>query len=147
MAIQGADVIGGSQAQALVGLGHQVADIDLYRRGIDHGLGDAGNQEIGDEAGEKRTRADGDQVGASHGLQGLGQGLDIRRIQKKLLDAAATGGDFGFAANPAAILHQSFELDVGGGGGINVSAGKQNFRGQADGFAEVAGDGGQGGEK
>ena len=53
------------------------------------------------------------------------------------------GGDFGFAANRGAIFHQGFEFDVRGGGGIDVSAGKQNFRGQPDGLAEVPGDGGQ----
>ena len=84
-----------------------------------------------------------DQVGARHGLQSLGQWLNIGRIEEKLLDAAAAGGDFGLAANPGAIFHQGFEFDVRGGGGIDVSAGEQNFRRQADGLAEVAGDGGQ----
>ncbi len=72
-----------------------------------------------------------------------GRGLNIRRIEKELLDTAAAGGDLGFAANPGTIFHQGFEFDVRSGRGIDVSASKQNFRRQADGLAEVAGDGGQ----
>ena len=41
VAVQRANVIGGGQSQALVGLGHQVADVDLDRRRIHDGLGDA----------------------------------------------------------------------------------------------------------
>ena len=37
-----------------------------------------------------------------------------------------------------AVFHQSLELDVRSGGGIDVSPGKQDFRRQADRFAEVA---------
>ena len=79
--------------------------------------------------------------------ESLRQGLNIWGDKEQLLDAALAGGDVGFAANLRAIFHQSFEFHVGGGGGIDVSPGKQNFRGQADGFAEIAGDGGQSREK
>ena len=105
-------MIGGGQSQTLVGLGHQVADVNLYRRGIHHGLGDAGNQEVGDQAGEKRAGTDRNQVGAGHRLQSLGQRLHVRRIEKELLDAAAAGRDLGFAAHPSAVFHHGLELDV-----------------------------------
>ena len=82
-----------------------------------------------------------------HRFQRLGQRLDIGRIEEELLDAPVAGGDLGFAANSSAVFHQSFELDVRGGGGIDASAGEQNFRRQPDGFAEVVGDGGQRGQK
>ena len=93
VAVQGANVVGGGQSEAFVGLGHQVADIDLDRGGVHHGLGNSGDQQVGNEAGEERTGADGDQVGAGHRFQSLGQRLDVGRIEKQLLDAAAAGGD------------------------------------------------------
>ena len=45
------DVLGCSEAERLVGLGHEVADVDAGGVGCGEGLGDSAYQEVGDERG------------------------------------------------------------------------------------------------
>ena len=71
--------------------------------------------------------ADGDEVGPGYGIERLRQRVNVGGNQEQFLDAPLAGCDFGFAADAGAVLHQSFELNVRRGGGINVSASKKNF--------------------
>jgi hypothetical protein len=77
VAVESADVIGGGEAEALVGLRHQVADVDLGGGRVDDGFGDAVHQQVWDEAGEQRAGADADDVGAGDGVERLRQRIDI----------------------------------------------------------------------
>ncbi len=47
------DVLGGGEVEALIGLGHQVDDVDAGAAGVGKGAGDAGDEQIGNEAGEE----------------------------------------------------------------------------------------------
>ncbi len=55
------------------------------------------DQQVGDEAGVERSGADGDEVGAVDGVEGLRQGSGLGRLEHELDDAAFAGGDAGFA--------------------------------------------------
>ena len=72
------DVLGGGEAEALVGLGHEIADEDAQAAGVGERGGDSLDEQIGDERGVERAGADGDEVGALDGVQGLGQGARSR---------------------------------------------------------------------
>src|SRR5579862_8800364 len=52
MAVERANVSGVSQSEVVVGLGHEVADVDLGGSGLNNGLTDSSNQQIRNEAGE-----------------------------------------------------------------------------------------------
>ena len=104
MTIECADVIGGGKAEALVGLRHQIADVNLRGRRSDDGFGDAAHQQIRNKAGEERARADADDIGAGNGIERLGQGLDVGRNQKQFLDTNLAGRDVGLAPYPRAIF-------------------------------------------
>jgi len=147
VAVEGADVIGGSEIQAFVGLGHQVADVDLDRLGRDDCLRNAPHQQVGNQAGEQRARTDGDEIRVGDGFERLRHGLDVRRNEEQFADASLAGSDFCFAAHAGAIFHESFKFDVGSRGGMNVSAGEQNLGRQAHGFGEIGRDGSKRGEK
>ncbi len=82
MAIQGADVVGSGQSKALVGLGHQVANVDLDGRRFDNGLHNAAHQQVRDQAREQRPRTDGDQVGMRDRFHCLGHRTDVWRDEK-----------------------------------------------------------------
>ena len=69
----GLDVLRGGEAGALVGLGHQVADVDAQGSGAADGLGDSVHQQVGDATGEQRAGADADDVGVVNGVERLGQ--------------------------------------------------------------------------
>ena len=69
------DVLGGGEADGLVGLGHEVADEDAGGFGFGEGLGDAVDEEVGDEGGVEGAGAEGDQVGFRDGMEGLGAGV------------------------------------------------------------------------
>ena len=76
-----------------------------------------------------------------------GMRFDVGRNEKQFPDAAFAGGDLGLAAYARAVFHQSFEFDVRSGGGIDVSAGDQNFRRKAHRFGEIVSDGSERGQK
>ena len=65
------DVLGGGEAEALVGLRHEVADVDARGVGGGEGLGDSADKEVGNERGVERAGAEGDEVGGGDGVEGL----------------------------------------------------------------------------
>ncbi len=112
------------QAGALVGLGHQVADVDAQGLGAADGFGDSAHQQVGDATGEERAGADADDVGVENGVERLGQRTGIGRNQAEAGDAAAAGGDFGLSTDAFAVAHQRLQLQVAAdGGGIDFAAG------------------------
>ena len=138
----------GGEAGALVGLGHQVADVDAQGRGAADGFGDSVHQQVGDAAGEQRAGADADDVGLLDGVERLGQRTGVGRDQAEARDAAVAGGDFGFAADALAVAQQRLQLQAAaGGGGIDFAAGFEDDGAELDGLGEVAADIGQRGEK
>ena len=72
-------MVAGGQAEAFVGLSHQVADKNLGSRRLNDGLRNAANQQVRNQAGEERARTDGDQVGIRDGFQRLGKWPHIGR--------------------------------------------------------------------
>jgi hypothetical protein len=141
------DVFGGAKADALIGLGHEVADEDAEGAGFAEGLGDAVDENVGDQAGEERARTDGDEVGTPDGFQGLGERIGVGGLEVEGHDAAFAGGDVGFAADGGAVVHLRIQSYICGGGGVDVAAGGKNLRRHLDGLAEVAGDAGERGQK
>src|ERR1017187_7716946 len=101
------------------------------------------HQKVRDEAGEQRTRADGDEIGGGNGLECLGKRLDVGRHQEQLANFAVGGGDAGLAAYPRPVFELSFQFDRRGGGGIDASARQQDFGGKANGLGEISRDGGE----
>src|ERR1700691_6335026 len=71
MVIQSPDVIGRGEGEALIGLGHQVADIKLGRGRVDNGIGNAMHEQVRNEAGEQGTRTDADDIGTGNGVERL----------------------------------------------------------------------------
>jgi hypothetical protein len=71
------DVMGGGEAEGLVGLGHEVADVDADGLGGGECFGDSANQEVGDERGVERTGAEGDEVGMGDGIERAGEWLSV----------------------------------------------------------------------
>lgn len=141
------DVLGGGEAEALVGLGHEVADEDAGAFGFAEGFGDAIDEEVGDERGIEGAGADGDEVGAGDGFEGLGSGLGVWGIEDELDDAALAGAYAGFATDEGAVVHAGDEGGVGGGDGVDAATGGEDFGGELDGLAEVAGDFGECGDE
>ena len=70
------------KSEALVGLRHQVADVDLGGGRFDNRLRNAAHQQVGDEAGEQRSRTDRDHVGVGDGLKCLRHRPDVRAEQE-----------------------------------------------------------------
>src|ERR1035441_906143 len=93
------DVVGGREAKALVGLGHEIADEDSPAAGVGEGRWNAFDQEIGDEGSVERARSNGDEVGAFNGLQRLRERSGVRGVEGEFHNAAMAGGDVGFAAD------------------------------------------------
>jgi hypothetical protein len=93
------DVLGSGQAQAFIGLGHEVADEDADSACVGQRSGNAIDQKIGDERGVERARAHGDEVGAGDRVQRFFKRSGIRRIKRELDNTAAAGGDVGFTAD------------------------------------------------
>src|ERR1700693_1424642 len=137
VAIERTNVIGGGQAQTLIRLRHQIADVNLGGRRIHDGIGNSMHQQVWDEAGEQGTGADADNIRACDRVQRLRERIDIGRNQKKFLNAHFAGRDFGFATNASAVFHQRFQFDVGSGRRVNVAASDQNFRRQSNRLGEV----------
>src|ERR1019366_7972649 len=141
------DVLGGGESERLVGLGHEVADVDAGGAGGGDGFGDAADEQIGDERGVERAGAEGDEVGVGDGIQGSGEGFGVGRGEDEFDDAVRAGGDAGLAVDEGAVIHAGGKGDVGIGGGINASAGGEDLRGHLYGLGEVAGDLGERGDE
>ena len=137
----------GGEAEGLVGLGHEVADVDAGGLGGGDGLGDAADEQVGDERGVERAGAEGDEVGVGDGFEGFGEGLGVGGVEHEFDDAVRAGGDVGFAVDDGAVVHARGEGDVGVGGGVDAAAGGENLRGHLHGLGEVAGDVGESGDE
>ncbi len=94
------DVLGGGEAERLVGLGHEVADVDAGGLGGGDGLRDAADQQVGDQRRVERAGAEGDEIGVGDGVESAGEGFAAGRLQHKLQDAVRAGGDAGLARGP-----------------------------------------------
>ena len=141
------DVLAGGEAEALVGLGHEVADVDAACGGGGEGLGDALDEQVGDERGVEGAGAESDEVGGGDGVEGLWEGRGVGGVKHELVDAAGAGGDAGFAVDDGIVIHAGGESDVGVGGGVDVSAGGEDLGGHLYGLGEVSGDVGEGGDE
>ena len=125
--MNGAHVIGQRVTERLARLGHEVRYIDARGAGLFDGFGHAGNQEIGNDAGEKRARAEEDQVGGGDGLQDVRQGLHSARNQAHAANGSARGADSSLAGDHFAIFERGFERDQLIGGGEDAPANGQHF--------------------
>lgn len=134
------DVLGGGEAEAFIGLSHQVADEDAGAAGAGEGFGDSFDEQIGDERGVKRAGADGDEVSGFDGAEGFGHCGGVGRVEPELGDALMTGGDIGFTTDERAVGHVRDECGVGSGDGKDAAARGEDLRGELDGVCEVAGD-------
>lgn len=141
------DVLGGGEPEGLVGLGHEIADVDARGLGGGDGLGDAADEEVGDERGVERTGAEGDEVGVGDGGERFGQGLGACGVEHELVNAEVAFGDVGLAAHNGAVFHEGGEGDVGRGGRIDAAPGGEDLGGGLNGLGEVAGDVGERGEE
>ena len=141
------DMLGGGEVQAFVGLGHEIADEDAGGLGGAEGFRDAVDEEIGDDAGVERAGADGDEVGGGDGGEGFGRRGRMGRVEGELDDALAAGGDPGLAADDGAVFHAGDDGDIGRCCGKDVSAGREDFGGEADRLGEVAGHLGKGSDE
>ena len=140
-------MLGGGEAEGLVGLGHKVADVDAGGAGGGEGFRDAADEQIGDERGVERAGAEGDEVGGGDGFESSGERFGVggssmsSRMRWRLavmLVSPRTSG---------AVVHAGGQGDVGGGGGVDAAAGGENLRGQLHGLGEVAGDVGERGDE
>jgi hypothetical protein len=145
MVVDALNVVGGTQSEALVGLGHKVADIDAHAGRVFESGGNSLHEEVSDEGGVERAGAHGNEVSPAEGIESFRQSAGFRGIEHQFCDAELAGSDVGFAAHEGAIIHAGHEGGVGSGYGIDLAAGGQDLRGQLNGEAEVAGDLGEGG--
>ena len=141
------DVLRGGETERLVGLGHEVADVDAGGGGAADGFGDLADEEVGDERGIERAGAEGDEVGGGDGFEGFGEGRGVGGREHELGDGTLGGGDAGFAVDGGAVVHAGGDGGVGGGAGVDAAAGGEDLGAGLDGLGEVAGDAGEGGEE
>ena len=141
------DVVRRGELGGLSRLPHEVDEAGLHCPAPGDGLGDALDQQVGDDAGEQGAGAERDGVGFGDGLQGLRERDAARRIEPDSADAGAGSADAGFAGHDAAVLQIRFESHVGGRGGVDVALDGQHLRGDAHGAGEIARDVGERGQK
>jgi hypothetical protein len=141
------DVLGGGEAERLVGLGHEISDVDAGGAGGGDGFGNAADQEVGDERGVERAGAEGDEIGLSDGVEGFGQREGVGGREHELDDGLFAGCDAGLAMNQRVVVHARGEGGVGGGGGVDAAAGGEDLGAGLDGSGEIAGDSGERGEE
>ena len=141
------DVLRGGETEALVGLGHEVADVDAGGVGPADGFGDPADEEVGDERGVERTGAEGDEFGGGDGVEGFGERGSVGGGKYELGDGAVRGGDVGFAVDDGVVSHARGDGGVGGGAGVDAASGGEDLRADLDGLGEVSRDSGEGGEK
>jgi hypothetical protein len=140
------DVLGCGEAERLVGLGHEVADVDACGVGCGDGFGDAADEQVGDQRGVERSGAEVMRSALAMASRVRG-GVWRRAAEHQLDDAVGAGGDAGFAVDQRAIVHARGEGDVAVGGGIDAASGGENLGGHLHGLGEVSGDVGERGEE
>ncbi len=141
------DVLGGGEADGLVGLGHQVSDVDAGGARCGDGLWNASDEQVGDERGVEGAWAEGDEVCVGDGVEGCREGFGVGGFEDEFEDAVRAGGDAGLSVDERAIVHARGECDVCVGGWVDAPARGEDVRGHLDGLGEVSGDGGEGGEE
>jgi hypothetical protein len=122
------------------GLCHEIGDVDARSFGSGDGVGDFGNQKVGEDAGVERAWAEQDEVGFADGFEGFGKGASSTRRKREALDAFSAGGNAGFAVDAATAFKSGDEGDVGDRGWENLAADREDFAADADGFGEITGD-------
>ncbi len=110
-------------------------------------VGFAADEEVGDEGGVEGAGAEGDEVGIGDGGEGLGEGCGVGGGEHELGDGVFRGGDVGLAVDERAVVHARGESGVGGGAGVDATAGGEDLGAGLDGLGEVSGDAGEGGEE
>ena len=139
MTFDGAQVVGQGIAGGFARLSHKIGDIDARRPGFGDGVGDFRDEQVGKDAGVKRTRAEQNQVRVTDGLDRFGERAHRARQQSDFLDGRAAGRDARFTVNFAAILQRSHEGNHRSGGRENTAANGEDFAAHANGFGKVAG--------
>jgi len=146
--LDGAEMVGKGVAGGLAGLGHQIGDVDARSFRFCDGGGNFWDQQIREDAGVQGAGAEEDQVSLLDGFDGSSERTNAARGQLDFLDGrAAAGGNAGFAVNGAAVFEGGDEMDVRESGRKDAAANGENFAADADGFGEIAGDVGEGGEE
>jgi hypothetical protein len=141
------EVVGERVSGGFAGLGHEISDVDARSFGSGDGVGDFGNQKVGEDAGVERAWTEQDEVGFADGFEGFGKGASSTRRKREALDAFAAGGDAGFAVDAAAAFESGDEGDVGDCGWKNLAADREDFAADADSFGEIASDMSESGEE
>jgi hypothetical protein len=147
MALDGADVLAERIAGGFAGLGHEVGDVNASGFGVRNGVGNLRDEEIGNDAGVERARAEKDQIGFLDGFEGFGKRANITGRERELADGNAAGGDAGFAVNDAATFERGDEMDVGNRGRKDAPANGEDLAADAHGFGEISGNMSERGEK
>jgi len=145
--LDGADVFAESVVGGFAGLGHEIGDVDAGSAGASDGVGNFGDEEIGNEAGVERARAKEDEIGLVNGFDGSRERLDAARGKFETTDGGRGVRDIGFALDAAAIGEGGDEMHVGDGGRKDAAANGEDFAGNANGLGEISGDVGEGGEE
>jgi hypothetical protein len=145
--LDGAEMVGKGIAGGFAGLGHEIGNVDARGFGFGDGAGNFRNQKIRQNAGVERTRAEEDQVGLLDGFDGFGKRADAARRKAEALDGRAAGSNAGFAVHGAAVFKFGDKVDVGKSRGEDAAANGEDSAADTDGFGEIAGNMGEGGEK
>src|SRR5258707_1417941 len=140
-------MIGKRIAGGFARLGHKIGDVDARRFGSGDGVGDLGNEQVGENAGVEGTRAEKNQIGLANGFDGFGKRAHGTREEREFLNRDSAGGDARLAAYSAAVLQGSDQGHVGNRGRKDATADGQDFAADANGFGEIAGNVCEGGEK
>jgi len=136
--LDGTEMIGKGVAGSFAGLGHQVGDVHARGIGLRDGAGNFRDQQIREDAGVKRARAEKNQVGLLDGFYGQGKRTHATRGKLNFLDRRAAGGDAGFAVNGAAVFEGGDEMNVRKGRRKNAAADGEDLTADANGFREIA---------
>ena len=140
-------MVGGGEIYRFAGLAHEVANTYLQSgAGNDRG-GDAGDQQVWDDAREKGSRAEGDQVGFGHSGERFGQGLRAAGQDSEIANGGARFRDLAFAGDECSVLELGRDDDVFRRGRNDFAGRSEDAAGKADGAGEIAGEMGERGEK
>lgn len=85
--IKDPDVIVKIEGIGLATLGGDVANVDLNRPADANGVGQIGDEQVGQQAGVQATRTDDEQLGIQDGLDGLGEGRWIGGLKPDMANA------------------------------------------------------------
>ena len=99
------DVIGGAIADRLAGLLQQVADVDLLRAGLQHGVPQTGHEQRWQRRGEERSRSEHDQVGQRDRIDRGRRCLCVRWADEEAPDAMTVLRHCRLTGDEAPVLH------------------------------------------